>query len=448
MRLARLWVMGFTWLILAFWLLLFFCWDIFEQWDTVKSSDPIEVLWWPQFSFQYEELRLCGAYECYFTTNRLRLPRVRAVLFYGTTLTTADYPLPRSPHQVWALLHEESPKNVPYMAFDEFLQHFNYTSTFSRYSDLPLTTQWLPSAHDLTSMDYVMSFDFKSSNVNGPSPSVVFLQSDCNTMSGREDYVQELMRHINVDSFGSCLRNKDLPQRLQNDYLNNLYSPEMLRFLANYKFMIAIENAVCEDYITEKFWRPLVIGVIPIYFGSPSIKDWQPQNKSAIFVDDFPNAAALGQYLMALSENKTEYNSYRGHKLNRSHPIQNKRLIRDLLTRPTDMTDISAGRSVTRVFECAVCKYLNTYRPNGIKRANVRHYNCPLRPIHVPLEGRKRPKYADDWRSTNEVGQCQATILDSYLRSNVAYSEADFDAEFNRRLNHNLCAAVPTLTQT
>jgi len=36
--------------------------------------------------------------------------------------------------------------------------------------------------------------------------------------------------------------------------------------------MIAFENAACPDYITEKFWRPLIMGVIPIYFGSPTIK--------------------------------------------------------------------------------------------------------------------------------------------------------------------------------
>lgn len=45
-----------------------------------------------------------------------------------------------------------------------------------------------------------------------------------------------------------------------------------MSFLARYKFILAIENGVCEDYITEKFWRPLMIGVIPIYFGSPSIR--------------------------------------------------------------------------------------------------------------------------------------------------------------------------------
>ncbi|BFF93666.1 alpha-(1-3)-fucosyltransferase B [Drosophila madeirensis] len=443
MRLARRWIIFFTCLLLAFWVLLFACWQMLEQWDagSGKSSDPIEVLWWPQdMPWPYDEERRCGVFECRFTNSRDRLPLVRAVLFYGSYLTTADFPLPRSPHQVWALLHEESPRNVPFLPFDDFLQHFNFTSTFSRYSDMPLTTQWLPSAQDLTSMDYVMSFDYKSSNVNGPSPSVVFLQSDCNTMSGREDYMKELMRHISVDSFGSCLRNKDLPKRLQVDYLNNLYSTEMLRFLAKYKFMIAIENAVCEDYITEKFWRPLVIGVIPIYFGSPTIKDWQPQLKSAIFVDDFPNAAALGKFLLELSENKTEYNSYRGHKLNRSHPIQNQKLLHDLITRRTHMGD----QSVTRAFECAVCKHVN-YRRVGSKRANMRHYNCPLKPIYAPLESKKEPEYAEDWRSSMLVGRCQARIMDAFLRSNVPYSDGDFEVELDIRVANDQCASLPKL---
>lgn len=62
------------------------------------------------------------------------------------------------------------------------------------------------------------------------------------------------------------------PFSLQKDYLNNLYSDALLRFLSRYKFMIAIENGICNDYITEKYWRPLIMGVIPIYFGSPSIR--------------------------------------------------------------------------------------------------------------------------------------------------------------------------------
>ncbi len=49
-------------------------------------------------------------------------------------------------------------------------------------------------------------------------------------------------------------------------------SPDFFRLLAKYKFAFAIENAVCDDYVTEKFWRPLRLGVVPIAFGSSKIK--------------------------------------------------------------------------------------------------------------------------------------------------------------------------------
>lgn len=52
----------------------------------------------------------------------------------------------------------------------------------------------------------------------------------------------------------------------------DLYHEEFLHFISQYKFIIAIENAVCDDYITEKLWRPLIVGAVPIYFGSPTVE--------------------------------------------------------------------------------------------------------------------------------------------------------------------------------
>lgn len=51
-----------------------------------------------------------------------------------------------------------------------------------------------------------------------------------------------------------------------------MMSPELLNKIGDYKFSIAFENALCEDYITEKLWRPLIVGSVPIYIGSPSVK--------------------------------------------------------------------------------------------------------------------------------------------------------------------------------
>lgn len=47
---------------------------------------------------------------------------------------------------------------------------------------------------------------------------------------------------------------------------------EFFELVSKYKFSLAMENAVCKDYITEKLWRPLVVGSVPVIFGSPDVK--------------------------------------------------------------------------------------------------------------------------------------------------------------------------------
>lgn len=57
-----------------------------------------------------------------------------------------------------------------------------------------------------------------------------------------------------------------------NAVLEDVYNSDFTKFVAQYKFTLAIENAKCDDYITEKLWRPLIAGSIPIYLGSPSVQ--------------------------------------------------------------------------------------------------------------------------------------------------------------------------------
>lgn len=58
-------------------------------------------------------------------------------------------PIPRKKHIKWGLLHEESPRNNPAFVYDDFLNLFNYSSTFSRYSDI-ISLQ-IPGIDELTS---------------------------------------------------------------------------------------------------------------------------------------------------------------------------------------------------------------------------------------------------------------------------------------------------------
>ena len=100
---------------------------------------------------------------------------------------------------------------------------------------------------------------------------VAYVQSSCDTPSGRDEYVSELMKHVQIDSFGHCLHNKDFPQPELSDR-QHMKHVEFLKLLARYKFVLAIENAVCYDYITEKLWKVLQVGAVPIYFGAPNVR--------------------------------------------------------------------------------------------------------------------------------------------------------------------------------
>lgn len=97
------------------------------------------------------------------------------------------------------------------MPYKEWLQYFNFTSTFSRHSNLPMTTYYLPNIDNLTTPAYTVPIGEKSRHKD--QALVLFMQSDCDTMSGRDDYVKELMKYISVDSYGKCLKNKKLPER-------------------------------------------------------------------------------------------------------------------------------------------------------------------------------------------------------------------------------------------
>ena len=144
----------------------------------------------------------------------------------------------------------------------------------------------------------------------------------------RDQYVSELMKFIPVDSYGTCLNNKELPSDIQGS--ENFESEKFLRFLAQYKFVIAFENAICDDYVTEKLWRTLAIGSIPIYMGAPNVQSLLPNDKSAILVQNYASPTELATHIKKINSNDSEYWSYLQHKkeYNRGKSlIRNKNLV-------------------------------------------------------------------------------------------------------------------------
>jgi hypothetical protein len=134
--------------------------------------------------------------------------------------------------------------------------------------------------------------------------SLVWVLSNCNAYNSRESFVKKLMSQIRVDSFGACLRNKNThtSSRMQGNI--ELYS--------KYKFVIAIENSNCEDYITEKLVHSVASGSIMIVAGKndkPNYAKYLPKN-SYINIYDFESVSELVKHLNYLMSNKKAYEKY------------------------------------------------------------------------------------------------------------------------------------------
>ena len=101
------------------------------------------------------------------------------------------------------------------------LSHYNssnitgfFLTLTRRESDVPLSTQYLKSTKDLESKKYLVPTSMKSKLLKEGGVSLInYVQSDCNTPSDRDHFVQMLQRHMKVDSYGTCEHNKDLPKQ-------------------------------------------------------------------------------------------------------------------------------------------------------------------------------------------------------------------------------------------
>jgi hypothetical protein len=172
-----------------------------------------------------------------------------------------------------------------------FLKFFDLTMTYHLDADVPLP--------------YVRH-EF-GEELRKPVPSKgerlvnAFISSNVNA-SGRVEYLRELMTCLEVDSYGKILHTKDIiPDRGRQSKLDTQ---------ARYRFSLAFENAIARDYVTEKFYDPLLAGSVPVYFGAPNIEDFAPGDQCFINIADFPDPRSLADYLLALSRDERAYQNY------------------------------------------------------------------------------------------------------------------------------------------
>ena len=344
-----------------------------------ETRYPI-VLWWTPFTPNERTVKTCkkgsSTRTCLFTQSRTEYanPLTAVFMFYASQMQWEDMPLPRRPSHMWAIIQEESPKNNWVLAFEDGISLFNMTATPSRHSTYPLVTQYLPSLEVLLKPPLVPVADKGKGGIG----LVLYLHSDCGTPSDRDTYVAELMKHVQVDACGKCLHNKDLPEHLVDPL--TMDHQDLLKLQSQYKFSIAFENAICHDYITEKLWRSLTVGSVPIVRGSPTVRDWLPDDKSAIIADEFSSPKELAEFLKSLDADNDKYEEYLAWK---QHGVTNQRLIKEMNER--GYGHLEYGDDFITGFECHVCNLIHDMQEESrsggeraVSIADRSHWDCPL----------------------------------------------------------------------
>lgn len=195
--------------------------------------------------------------------------------------------------QLWVAWSMESEINYPILSHPEIMRVFDIRMTYRRDADVWCT--YFP-------MDHVSLL--RAAPLPKTEEAIaVYFDSNPRTQSKRDIYVRELMRHLKMDSFGKCLNNRSLPGTDKG-------RETKLATIARYKFNVVIENSLCDDYVTEKFYDPFIAGTVPVYLGAPNASELAPGLRSFVSIRDFKSPADLVQYLIDLSQDEKAYNEY------------------------------------------------------------------------------------------------------------------------------------------
>lgn len=278
----------------------------FTDFPSVSSytERPVIIYTWNTLSnFLYihpPSVETCPV-PCLFASNfefgQSCLEEVDGFVFHPPTMNKQKVPKKKLPYQQWTLFCTESEHNYPILDSQEFRSQFDINMTYHIADQVPFTY--------FIAMDYYLEY-YPFLYPKPEKAPVMMMISNCKAKNRRGEYLQQLMKYIQIDSYGGCLKNKEIPPEMKGwpwyEVKWNLTS--------RYKFVISFENSIGEDYVSEKLFHSFIAGSVPIYWGAPNIEDFLPSEKSIIKMTDFRTPRDLASYLLYLDKNETAFFEY------------------------------------------------------------------------------------------------------------------------------------------
>ncbi len=282
------------------------------------GQNGYKILYWTKFfrypsgyeSF-YSSYSPCE-WNCHFTTNRSKLDESHLLVFNARDLfdNHTDMPPTRKPHHIW-MLHNTEPPWFTFLKLKDFNGVFNWTSFVRFDSDVPTfygkaipkynidKNKTTTSRTSGETMDLNIEQDQSIQPFKKRTKMVTWMASNCITKNSREFYVRELKRYLEVDRYGKC-----------GELYCTKNKKKCAKNLQKYKYYLAFENANCRDYITEKLWYSLQLGIVPVVMGGSGSHHKVAPPNSFIDTANFKSVQELAVYLKMVASNQTEYEKY------------------------------------------------------------------------------------------------------------------------------------------
>ena len=257
--------------------------------DVSPDRSLLVVMWSPNLPSYYD----ITGYADYinFTFDKKQVSKADFVFFHVRMIDSHPYPSDRKPWQRWVLFTQESPmsEGIPDSTLLKYGGVFNFSYHYKSEADI-----WGPCGYCIA-VDRVLP----QQTLPPKSRLVSWVVSNCGSLSGREEYVRLLSSHLPVDIYGAC----GSMQLAKEDFE---------KVINTYKFFLAFENSLCNDYVSEKVFKILrnkKMDVVPVVYGLPDYDKILPPH-SYIDMRKFPSASALADYLLYLDRNDAAYMYY------------------------------------------------------------------------------------------------------------------------------------------
>lgn len=221
--------------------------------------------------------RQCPFQNCFITRDESYLDNVYdfdAILFLGSELSKLPIvPSIRYDNQKYVFVGIESAVDNPVP--EEFNSFFNWTWTYKLDSDIHSNDVVIKNKKkEIIGPKHNMNWkkiskmkpinQYMKNKLLTKKVAAIWFASRCNTSSKREDYIHKLQKELlfeyklDLRKCGKCGEYKCLKEK--NDYC-------LSKVESDYYFYLAFENAISEDFVSERLVNALQNYAVPIVYG-------------------------------------------------------------------------------------------------------------------------------------------------------------------------------------